>query len=141
MAKKITNKVYKSFFGSSNHNESLTFALYNPGGAAGDAFDLAVQETCRCADRDAAKARVIQNVPVWQYHLALTRPENSTSTVHTSDIHYVFNTPRQPIEDRLAIPDVPGLNMVIQDAWGTFARDPANGFTSYGWPKYDASSE
>jgi hypothetical protein len=34
-----------------------------------------------------------------------------------------------------------GASKTFQSAWATFVKDPANGLTKLGWPKYDATGK
>lgn len=58
---------------------------------------------------------------------------------HASEIPLVFGTynssPFGPPTDAEI-----SLSHYVQDAWVTFARDPQQGLTNFGWPKYNPNT-
>jgi hypothetical protein len=59
--------------------------------------------------------------------------------VHGAEIASVFGTVenmgRNPLSAATANTKL--LSKVMMEAWATFAKDPQNGLTRLGWPKYD----
>jgi hypothetical protein len=74
-----------------------------------------------CGSAETAKARALNGVPVWRYLHA--------NAGTGSDMQLVFGD------------GVTGQSKIFQSAWGAFIKDPANGLTKFGWPKYDPSGE
>jgi len=103
--------------------------------------DFNIQEfTCPSSDR--ANASLIANSPVWRYRYMGVFPNVAIApyagSYHAAEISLIFNTmpatpPMTSDEDRTA--------KYIRGAWSSFAKDPENGLTSYGWPKYDPTQD
>lgn len=103
--------------------------------------DINLQEfTCPCSDR--ANASLAANSPVWRYYYMGIFPNLAlapySGSWHQSELPLLFNTvpatpPSTPEEDRTA--------KYIRGAWSKFAKDPQNGLTEFGWPKYDPTQD
>jgi cholinesterase len=70
-----------------------------------------------CGSAETAKARAMYGVPAWRYLHAGARTG--------SDMALAFGD------------GVSGQSKIFQSAWGAFIKDPVNGLTKFGWPKYD----
>jgi cholinesterase len=78
-----------------------------------------------CGAAEAAKARQLLNIPVWRHHLANNKPEKFDGAWHGNEVKFVFGDGKT------------GLSKLLQPSYAAFVRDPANGLTKMGWPKYD----
>lgn len=78
-----------------------------------------------CGAAEAAKARVLHNVPVWRYHLANNKPGSTKGASLTSDVRAIWGE------------GTTGISKIFQDAWVAFVKDPDNGLSKIGWPKYE----
>ncbi|KAF2430383.1 alpha/beta-hydrolase [Tothia fuscella] len=102
--------------------------------------DMALKNGFRCGTADAAKARYLDNVPVWRYHYSgtgiySTIPIPGLGATHGADVKLVLQA--QP-----AIDGPPNaLAKIVQTAWASFAKAPSSGLTKFGWPKYDPNGK
>lgn len=103
-----------------------------------DVFNL--QEfTCPAGIR--ANASVSAGVPTWRYRYFGVFPNTAISTeagaFHSAELPILFNTAP-------AVPDATAeeisIGKYMRGAWATFAKDPTNGLTTYGWPSYSVSN-
>ena len=132
--------------GNNNYEAGLfrtEFALRNV--TYSDVFwdDFDIQEfTCPAGIR--ANASVAAKNPTWRYRYFGVFPDMEVSsesgTWHTSEVPVIFDTvpaDPDPTADEISIANY------MRGAWATFAKDPANGLSTYGegWPTYDASKE
>ncbi|KAF2667758.1 alpha/beta-hydrolase [Microthyrium microscopicum] len=118
----------------SNHNESVLFR-FMAGGQAKPEELLGIDQSFRCGAAKAAAARSNKQIPVWRYHFADTDGSASGAALysaiglpgfgatHSTDVQPVFGKGK--------------LAKTFQTAWGAFAKDPQNGLSKLGWPKYD----
>ncbi|POS86159.1 hypothetical protein EPUL_002597 [Erysiphe pulchra] len=95
-----------------------------------------------CPSSDRANASLAVKAPVWRYrymgvfsNLALSPYSGSW---HAAEIPLIFNvmpdtSPSTPFEIHTA--------KYMRGAWSTFAKDPVNGLSKYGWPIYDPSKD
>lgn len=110
-----------------------------------DAFwdDFNIQEfTCPAGIR--ANASVAANNPTWRYRYFGVFPDLEISTEagtwHAAEVPILFDTVPAtpgPTTDEISIANY------MRGAWAAFAKDPANGLSTYGegWPTYNASAE
>jgi carboxylesterase type B len=105
---------------------------------------------------------VTSGVPVWRYQYdgidfhrafdfiswlicAFTAifPDISTfpelRAFHSSEIPIVFGTYNSSPFGPPTGPEI-SLSRYVQDAWVTFARDPQQGLSNFGWPKYNPNT-
>jgi hypothetical protein len=70
-------------------------------------------------------------------------PDISTSpelrAFHASEIPIVFGTYNSSPFGPPTGPEI-SLSRYVQDAWVTFARDPQQGLSNFGWPKYNPNT-
>jgi len=63
---------------------------------------------------------------------------SEAGTWHAAEIPIIFNTaPSTPPATEAEI----SIGNYMRAAWATFAKDPVNGLSNYGWPKYDPSMD
>jgi cholinesterase len=82
-----------------------------------------------CGAAETAKARVLHNVPVWRYNFANNKPGETRGAGIGADILAVFTD------------GTTGFSKVFQPAWAAFVKDPTNGLSKLGWPRYDATGK
>jgi cholinesterase len=112
----------------SNHNESTLFGKFITPfglGAKDEAGAINLENDFRCGTAEGAKARAMNNVPVWRYLFANNKPGSIQGATHGDDVAYIFGDGR------------PGLSKLFQDTWGAFVENPAEGLAKIGWPTYD----
>lgn len=109
-------------------NESLIFQSTMGPGEVAEAD--AVDNGFRCGTADACKARSMHVIPVWRYLYAGNKKGSNVGAAHGSEMPLVFLEPA---------PD--SLGAVMQHAWATFAKDPAEGLSDLGWPMYEPEGE
>ncbi|RKF65206.1 Cholinesterase [Erysiphe neolycopersici] len=95
-----------------------------------------------CPSSDRANASLAVKAPLWRYrymgvfsNLALSSYSGSW---HASEVPLIFNvmpetSPSTPFEIHTA--------KYMRGAWSTFAKDPVNGLSEYGWPRYDPTKD
>jgi len=125
-----------------NHNESQLFKTFAKlsGTTLNEKVASHLDKLFTCSAAEAAKVRLMNGVPVWRYHFADTKAGSTDGAPHAAEIPYVFDVGGSvsgPLLSFLGAANNPDLVPVVQNAWGAFARDPQNGLTKYGWPKYD----
>jgi cholinesterase len=96
-----------------------------------------------CGPHSAALARVKAGVPAWRYIYKGVYPNQdigSKGAWHGADIGMQFGTseflskkPNTEVQNK--------MEQTILNAWTTFAKDPKEGLTKFGWPVYDADSK
>ncbi|CZR68503.1 related to triacylglycerol lipase V precursor [Phialocephala subalpina] len=100
-------------------------------------------EAFTCASAIEASARTSQNVTVYRYRyfgdFANLQLFPNSSTYHGSELEMIFGTaedvsgiPNTAVEDK--------MSAYFMKVWGAFARDPENGLSNLGWPRYQNSS-
>jgi hypothetical protein len=82
-----------------------------------------------CGATEFSKARVLHNVPVWRYHFANIKPGQSKGAGTDDDVAQVFGD------------GVSTFSKLFQSAFAGFIRDPQNGLSRLGWPRYDAQGK
>ncbi|KFY51058.1 hypothetical protein V496_08974 [Pseudogymnoascus sp. VKM F-4515 (FW-2607)] len=109
-----------------------------------DGFNLAIF-TCPAASRSAASVAAGQLTFRYRYfgnfpELALTTVPDS-GAYHASEVLPVFGTVEAGSGGAEVSGDLVRLGIYLRGMMGMFARDPAEGLVSYGWPKYDVEGE
>ncbi|KAF9012647.1 carboxylesterase [Cyathus striatus] len=108
--------------------------------AASDALTLGT--TCNAGM--TALARIKFGMKTWRYQYQGIFPDISTlpslCAYHASEIPLVFGTVTVPFPNIPPLPQELALSKYIQSAWVSFARDPENGLTEFGWPLYEPST-
>ena len=94
-------------------------------GGTGPGVDVALSNGFRCGTAEGAKARFLNKVPVWRYHFAGTKSGQTMGAIHGQDIPLIFGDGKA------------GLNKLLQNAWGSFAKDPVNALNKLSWPSYN----
>ncbi|KAH8703544.1 putative carboxylesterase [Talaromyces proteolyticus] len=140
------NFIYRPLFLGNNNNE---IGLFRPifesenltlSDAQWDYLNW-VLYTCPASYR--ASGAVSSNVPTWRYryfgefpNLRLTINPDSGAW-HGSEVLLIFNTDMgvQNIVDRT--PEEGQIAEYLRKAWVSFANDPENGLTKYGFPRYN----
>ncbi|KAK0613552.1 carboxylesterase [Immersiella caudata] len=84
--------------------------------------------------------------PTWRYryfgdfpNLVLTNTPPSGAW-HSGELPLLFNT---TLASSGVVPDTPAqveIGRYFRGAWATFAKDPLNGLTKYGWPQYSPNA-
>lgn len=95
-----------------------------------------------CPSGYRANYSVEANVTTWRYRYFGSFPNTmivpNAGAWHAAEILLLFDTnianPPQTTE-QIAI------GKYMRGAWAAFAKDPENGLTNYGWPKYDAAKD
>jgi carboxylesterase type B len=96
-----------------------------------------------CPANTAAEARFKAKVPVWRYRYFGSWDNMAISGVgayHVAEVPMVMGT----TERKLGAKNTPEQNEVtksIMGAWSAFAKDPVEGLTKYGWPRYEPQSK
>jgi cholinesterase len=130
--------------GNTHYEAGLFRTLFALGGLIySDVFwdDFNLQEfTCPTGIR--ANASVSANIPTWRYRYFGIFPDMTVSSEagawHASEIPLIFNT---NIPAPAATTAEIEIGNYMRGAWATFAKDPKNGLTNYGWPVYNTSQD
>ena len=87
-----------------------------------------------CSSAEAAKARALLKIPSWRYHFVNNKSGNLTDGAkHGDEVPHVFGVAK--------FIDKPLATKVLMPAWAAFAKDPVNGLSNLGWPKYDPTGK
>jgi cholinesterase len=139
------NNFEQGYYALPDYRKNITVTI-----AEGDSFLL---NSFTCPNEYQAASRATHKVPVWTYryfgnwsNIELFPPNNDypgqvisqgSGAYHGSELEMVFGNPsgvsglpNSRAEDEMIC--------LMQTAWATFARDPANGLTRLGWPKYES---
>jgi cholinesterase len=96
-----------------------------------------------CPAASAAAARAAANVPVWRFKFA-HRFENGllggVGGYHISDVPIVMGTLERKVTSKKIPDEQERFIKNTMTAWASFAKDPVNGLTKLGWPKYQPKS-
>ncbi|KAF5354819.1 hypothetical protein D9756_005708 [Leucocoprinus leucothites] len=108
------------------------------------AADLQTELGFTCPASNTALNRLNAGVSTWRYQYQAVFRDISTRpdlrAWHASELPIVFGTYNQS----KAIPktqDEIALSRYMQSAWVAFARDPQQGLSNFGWPKYDPATQ
>lgn len=97
-----------------------------------------------CPAGDAAAARAAHGVPVWRYRF-MGQWSNTflggEGAYHVNDVPLVMGTTERKDGAAKNSPEEDELIQNVMTAWATFAKDPDDGLTKLGWPKYDPAGE
>lgn len=104
-----------------------------------DDFTL-VDFTCPCGIR--ANASIAVKNPTWRYRYFGEFPNLMISPEagawHEAEIPIIFDTaPAVPAATEAEV----SIANYMRGAWAAFAKNPASGLTTYGWPTYDTSQD
>ncbi|RDL30432.1 Carboxylic ester hydrolase [Venustampulla echinocandica] len=112
--------------------------------AAWEGFNL---YTFTCPAGARANASVAAHQPTYRYRyfgdfpeLALTT-EPPSRAYHASEVLPLFDTVAAMSNGAEVGGDLVRMGIYLRGAWGMFARDPAEGLTKYGWPRYGPERE
>jgi carboxylesterase type B len=93
-----------------------------------------------CPAGEAAAARASAGVPVWRYRF-MGQWQNvqigGKGAYHVSDIPLTMGTTERKTTATRNTAAEEELIKNVMTAWSTFAKDPVNGLTKLGWPRYD----
>lgn len=102
-----------------------------------NAFNL---QSFTCPTGIRANLSLTANVPTWRYRYFGIFPNLAVSeeagTWHAAEVPMLFNT-----APGAATPEQVSIGNYMRGAWATFAKDPTNGLTNYGWPRYNTSQD
>lgn len=95
-----------------------------------------------CPTGYRANFSIKANVPTWRYRYFGSFPDtmitSNAGAWHASDIPILFDTnivtPPETTEQV-------AIGKYMRGAWAAFAKDPENGLTNYGWPRYEAGKD
>lgn len=97
-----------------------------------------------CPAGTAAAARAAHGVPVWRYRMMGVWDNEllgGYGAYHLADVPIVMGTTMRKATATPNDPEEEKLINVTMTAWATFAKDPENGLTELGWPKYDPNGK
>jgi carboxylesterase type B len=114
-----------------NDNEAGFFTILNPGQKQDQAAAKKQNAGFECPSGAAADARRLHGVPSWRYRYMPNK------AVHGAEIASVFGTAEGRGRNHLDATNAKTLSKVMMQAWAAFAKDPQNGLTKIGWPKYN----
>ncbi|KAI9049098.1 hypothetical protein LZ554_006946 [Drepanopeziza brunnea f. sp. 'monogermtubi'] len=108
-----------------------------------DSFWTALNlQSFTCPTGIRANLSIAADVPTWRYRYFGVFPNLAISSEagswHTAEVPLLFNTAPNSIP---ATPEQVSIGNYMRGAWAAFAKDPANGLTTYGWPRYDTSQD
>ncbi|TGO70188.1 hypothetical protein BOTNAR_0003g00820 [Botryotinia narcissicola] len=129
----------------SNDDEAVLFVTTNAlqgistSDAAAQLINL-IGFTCPSGYR--ANYSIQANVNTWRYRYFGSFPNTmivpNAGAWHTAEIPLLFDTNLvNPPETTEQI----AIGKYMRGAWAAFAKNPENGLTNYGWPKYDAAED
>lgn len=110
-------------------------------------WDLYNERAFTCPTKYATEARVHAGVPTWRYryngnweNLRLYPAYDGypdSGAYHGSDLDQLFGTSYDITGENSTLPEL-ATSAYIQGAWAAFARDPAAGLDTYGWPQFES---
>lgn len=126
------------------------FIIGNNDKEVGTATEMNNQEFI-CPAMQIANSRAKYNVPVWRYRFYAGAGGAQASVfaapIHAAELTLVFGTMRGPAEkpngfiEGLLTPKQNSQSLSVsnefQAVWTAFAKNPQNGPTSLGWPRYN----
>ncbi|KAF7907465.1 uncharacterized protein EAF01_005051 [Botrytis porri] len=129
----------------SNDEEAVLFVAANAlqgistSDVAAQLIDL-IGFTCPSGYR--ANYSIQANVNTWRYRYFGSFPNTmivpNAGAWHSAEIPLLFDTNlANPPETTEQI----AIGKYMRGAWAAFAKNPENGLTNYGWPKYDAAED
>ncbi|KAF8646282.1 hypothetical protein AX16_007291 [Volvariella volvacea WC 439] len=142
----LFNKV--PLLGGTNQHEGDIFQVAErivefgsaPPGTTEAAADLQTTTMFTCPASFTALDRITYGVSTWRYQFQGIFPNLSTRpnlrAYHVAEIPIIFGTYELPFPNIPATDNERALSRLMQNTWATFARDPRNGLTGMGWPKY-----
>ncbi|KAF2401659.1 alpha/beta-hydrolase [Trichodelitschia bisporula] len=97
-----------------------------------------------CGSGAAADVRRKLGVPAWRYLYSGSFPNNGLGPCctaakgawHGAEIALIFGTTELKNKGQ-DTPNEAKLSKTLRDAWTGFAKDPVNGLSKLGWPRYD----
>lgn len=93
-----------------------------------------------CPSGISASARRDQDVPSWRYRyageFANTAIGPNAGAFHGAEIALIFGT-TELLSNSNDTAEEAKLGKAMREAWTAFAKDPAKGLTSFGWPVYN----
>jgi carboxylesterase type B len=114
-----------------NDNEAGFFTIMNPKQKLDPAAAKKQNAGFECPSGAAADARRLQGIPSWRYRYMPNK------AVHGAEIASVFGTMEGMGRNTLTTTNTRALSKAMMQAWAAFAKDPQNGLTKIGWPKYN----
>ncbi|PBP27860.1 carboxylesterase [Diplocarpon rosae] len=130
--------------GSNNYEAGLFRTEFGLAGvfysdAFWDTFNL---QSFTCPTGIRANLSVAAGNPTWRYRYFGVFPNLAISddagAWHTAEVPMLFNTAPNSIPATAA---QVSIGNYMRGAWAAFAKDPSNGLTNYGWPRYDTSQD
>lgn len=108
-------------------------------------FDIATLIAFTCGAQQASKLRTEQGVTTYRYryyggNYTNTYVKYVGTAYHTAELPIVFGTAASVT----GIPDEGAettMGPFMRTSWAEFAKDPENGLSNLGWPKYDPASK
>ncbi|KAK9788217.1 hypothetical protein AB5N19_02966 [Seiridium cardinale] len=130
-------------------NESALFKYMVPGSAEGvpeSYWNNLNNQGFTCPAGLRASRNVVSGNPTWRYRWFGTFPNlvldwfpSPTGAWHGSEIPSLFNqTPDNGIPNTL---NQIAIGMYMRTAWASFAKDPAKGLLTLGWPQYSTDGK
>lgn len=114
-----------------------------------DKWDLFNERAFTCPTKYATDFRVSHDVPTWRYRFMgdfdNLRLYNSwgeypdSGSYHGSDLSELFGTAKN-VTGEPSTKEQERFSRYMQGAWAAFGRDPHNGLSKYGWPRYNPST-
>ncbi|CAL3969340.1 hypothetical protein PZA11_006090 [Diplocarpon coronariae] len=130
--------------GSNNYEVGLFRTQFGIAGAFfsdpfWDTFNL---QSFTCPTGIRANLSVAAGNPTWRYRYFGVFPNLAISDEagawHAAELPMLFNTAPDSIP---ATEAQVSIGNYMRGAWAAFAKDPSNGLTKYGWPRYDTSQD
>lgn len=95
-----------------------------------------------CPTGIRANLSVAAGNPTWRYRYHGVFPNLDISSeggaYHVAEVPMLFNTATENIP---ATPEQVSIGNYMRGAWAAFAKDPTDGLTAYGWPRFDPSKD